>query len=214
MTVLRSQFIIPYFTNLPEDVITNTMHWETDDVLDPAVDAAEVRLRLITFYNSVYTGRGANHVNFAGARIKVWDLTDPEPRVPVLNTAAALTTTPGAGQLPCEVAVVLSYHAAPVSGVNNGRLRNRIYLGGFTHAIINSGSASTFPTVANATTGAIATAADTLHAANDAGLQWVVMSKATGLAITSQISGGWVDNEPDTQRRRGVRSTLRQLWTA
>jgi hypothetical protein len=214
MTVLRSQFIIPYFTNLPEDVITNTMHWETDDLETPEANAAVIATRLNQFYTSVFTGRAANHVTWNLCRLKVWDLADPEPRVPVYDAVSNVSVTASTSQMPTEVAVVLSFHAAPISGVNNARLRNRIYLGGFNTTIITAGSTSSFPTIAAGTLTAVANAADTMVGLNDTGLQWVTASQATGLTITSQIQGGWVDNEPDTQRRRGVRATTRTIWTA
>ncbi len=33
------------------------------------------------------------------------------------------------------------------------------------------------------------------------------------LGILSAVSGGWVNNEPDTQRRRGVDESYRKSWT-
>lgn len=214
MAVLRSQVILPFFTNLPTDVITNVMHWETDDSTPVPDEAAFITPRLSAFYTDVYgSGRAANYVNWAGARIKIYNLADTPPRAPVIDAPLGIGITPSPSQLPTEVAVVLSYHADPVSGIPAGRLRNRIYLGGWATTLMVAGSVSTFPTIEAGARTTITAAASNLLAANTATLQWKILSQATGLAITSDIVGGHVDNTPDTQRRRGVLASARTLWT-
>lgn len=212
MATLRSQVVLPYFTGIPKDVITNTHHWLTDDSFSPAEDAVTIASRLEVFYEDAMDGFAANHVSWSLGRVKVYDLGDPEPRPPVADLPLNLNIIAAVSTLPNEVAVVVSYHADPVPGVNPGRLRNRFYLGGFTQAIMSAGSGSSFPIVSNAAVTQIAGAAAALLLDNTTPVQWVVASRATGLTITSQISGGWVDNEPDTQRRRGVPASARTLW--
>lgn len=212
MAVLQSQVIIPYFTNLPKDVITNTMYWETDDLVPPEEEAEGIAPRLTVFYQDCMDVRAANHVAWALTRIKVYNLADPEPRAPILDDAMPITLTPSPSSIPTEVAVVMSYHAAPISGTNPGRLRGRIYLGGFSSNVMSPGSASSFPQITPQTLTDVANAAEALLSDNSTGLQWKQLSRASGLAVTSDIVGGWVDNTPDTQRRRGVDATARTVW--
>lgn len=205
--------MFPFFTNLPEDVITNTTHWLTDDTDTPAAAANIINARLSTFYEAVYSGaRGASYVNWSGARTRVWNLGDAPPRQPVYDEIMPITVALTNSQLPTEVAVVVSYHAAPVSGVPPARLRNRFYLGGFSTGVMALSAANAFPTIAVQAQEQIAAAAAALLAANTAEISWVTASSASGLTITSQIQGGWVDNSPDTQRRRSVEATGRELW--
>lgn len=213
MTQLKSQVILPFFTNIPTDVITNVMHWETDDSQTPEAAAAEIQGRLDTFYTSAYgPGYGANYVNWNACRIKVYDYADPEPRNPVFDDLLGNSQTPGNSSIPTEVAIVLSYHAAPVSGVAAGRLRNRIYLGGWATIAMQAGSVSSFPTVEGGCRTNIVNAANALLLANTTALSWVVRSQATGVGIARQIVGGHVDNSPDTQRRRSVQATSRTVF--
>ena len=213
MAFLNAQVSFPYFTNIPEDVITNTWHFESTGVTN-AVAAITIANRLTTFYTSVYSvsGSAGNHVNWSQGIVKVYDLADPLPRTPIIQTVPVFPTSPAASTIPTEMAIVLSYHAAPVSGVPNGRLRGRVYLGGFAQGVMGAGSASSFPTVGSSIRTQIASAATALKVANTANVEWVQRS-TVGLITSSSIQGGWVDNTPDTQRRRGVKATTRNLWT-
>lgn len=213
MPFIDVQAIIPYFTNVPEDVITNIWHFESGGPLDSAL-ATTLTTRIETFYETVYgfPNAAANHVNWAAATTKSYDLSDPIPRVPIIKPMVINVTTPVASNIPTEVACVMSYHAAPVSGVPQARLRGRIYLGGLGPVCVTAGTTSTFPILGGGLRGAIQTAAQALLAQNDGVAEWVQRSRASGLITSSTITGGWIDNTPDTQRRRGVKATTRTLW--
>jgi len=209
------QASFPFFTNLPRDVMTNTFHVATAEPSGPDKNSVATTMasRLQTFYTNAYggTATAANYVLWGTGTVKVYDLTEAEPRVPgtaVLNCSAI---TEVASDIPTEVSIVMSYHAALVSGTPASRLRNRIYLGGLASDAFTLSSTSAFPTIASAMRTNIIGAAQALEALNDANVQWVQYSPTTGLP--SPIVGGWIDNTPDTQRRRGVSATVRTTFT-
>lgn len=214
MTILYATASMQMFTNLPKDVITNGWHWETDDSLSPGAFGEFVAGELETFYGTALNSMVANYVTGATMRVKVYDMTDPEPRTPVYNDLI----TPAWGTkattvVPTEVSAVLSFQGAPLSGVPQARRRNRVYIGGLNDLAITDSSTTTFPTLFTSLRTQLGNAASAMLAANTTALQWVGASRATGLLTTFQIAGGWVDNTPDTQRRRGVLATSRTLWT-
>ena len=211
----RAQCVIPYFTGLPEDVITNTWHFENLTTMDLAAISAAVQPALVDFYQEIYAGSWsrASHLGASAQWHTNWyDLADPPPRPPLTLPLMPTTIAVSASQVPTEVACVLSFQADPQAGVPQARRRGRIFLGGAAGAWMTAGSASTFPSFATVFTQAVAAAAETLRdAVLAAGARWVVYSPTTDL--TSLVSNGWVDNECDTQRRRGVEATVRTLWS-
>lgn len=202
------------FTNLPRDVVTNGWHFVTDDVNDPATDAAAAVTRLVNFYGDGLLNMVANYISGNTMRFKAYDLSDPEPRAPVLDTTETISWgTKSASYAPTECAAVLSFHASPTSGVPAGRLRNRVYLGGLDESAFALSTTGAFPMLSGLLISQVSGAASALLADNTTGLAWVGVSRASGLAVTFPIAGGWVDNSPDTQRRRGINATVRTTWT-
>lgn len=213
------QVSVPYFTNVPEDVVTNT--WHFDWLGGGAPNAASFDLcmeNVRSFYGTAYSGiasvgNWANYMSLTGAVIKMYNLADPKPRVPVRTWTG---TMPGAKDnvvyLPTEVACVLSYHTEYVSGVSKASQRGRLYMGGLGAGWLAAGGASAFPSLLPTARTALGNSASTLCAASltdDWG--WVVYSPKLGDSFA--VAGGWVDNAFDTQRRRGQAATARTLWT-
>lgn len=216
MALYRAQVILPFFTNLPEDVIVNQFHFEADPT-DLAVVGPEISIQLKAFYTAAYGSSGVGRVNYidwALAYVKVFALADPTPRIPYTSAPWAFTAGSAASTVPTEVACVLSFQASPESGVRYQRLYNRVYLGGIGSAMITSSAVDDFPRFAPVFLTAVRDAALGLLAAGAiSGAQWVQVSNATGSTIARPIVGGWVDNGPDTQRRRSVLATARNNWT-
>lgn len=206
----------PYFTLLPEDVVVNTWHFNFP-VGDPAEgDFANIRERLETFYSTVYSSVGfirfAPWIVPASNTIKMYNLEDATPRPPIYEASMALTSvTPvTTSTIPPEAAICLSYQADGLAGVPQARRRGRVFLGGLGSAI-QAGSGVTFPGIANANRTAIGDAADALmNGAIADGWIWVVWSRTTSSAAA--VTNGWVDDEIDTQRRRGRAPTTRYVW--
>lgn len=217
-TVVQFNVSIPYFTNIPTDVIVNTWHliYTGGGGADPAATNYEdVRDRLDTFYSSVYTSIAYGAwVQVANASLKAYRMWDAPPRVPAYSSAMPLAGTSGTGTTPTELALCLSYKAAPVSGVPLARQRGRIYLGGFS-APLAAGSASSFPELGSGQRAVIGSSASTFRTGVIAdGWIWVVASP-TQIGVgqeTFDVTSGFVDNAADTQRRRGQTATARTNW--
>lgn len=213
MVTIRSQIVFPFFTNLPTDVIVNQMHWESDVGATQAT-ADLIALRLRAFYDTIYGTSATSRVNYIDwplVRVKVFNMQDPPPRVPAIGNPLFAAGT-GTSTVPTEVAAVMSYHAAPESGVRFQRLYNRIYIGGLRETAFTPSAVDGFPIFSSAFTTAVGTAAANLLAANTAGLLWRQASDASPGIFLRPITGGWVDNSPDTQRRRSVGASLRDIW--
>lgn len=212
--LIRCQTIVPFFTNVATDVFTNTTHWEGSDAISLATHADVIAARLAVFYDDAYDGNvyKAQYCVWTAARIEVYNLADPPPRVPEVRSLG-LVGSGAVSAIPTEVACVLSYHAAPESGVVRQRLHNRFYLGGLSTAAMTVGGINAFPTLTPGFVTTVAGAAVALLGANDEFISWKQFSDAGGVPIAREIVGGWVDNSPDTQRRRSVLAASRTTWS-
>lgn len=207
MPTVRALVEIPNISALPEDVSTNTLHFLTDNLLQATLDA--IHAALTAFYQEFDTYLSTR----CGptATVTYYDLGDPTPRVPIFTDTIALAINGAQDALPDEVALCLSFQAAPASGVNQARVRGRLFLGP-----LGDSSAGATSTTANRPTNnalvAIAAAADGLMIAGGPAedWQWVVYSPTND--DVAVIEEGWVDNAYDTQRRRGVAPTSRVTW--
>lgn len=214
MTILRAMVIFPRETNLPADATTNTWHFNTDGSDDEGA-AADVATRLDSFYNgaNVFQSVGkylSREIVGANVRLKVYKLSDPEPRTPIYDELMPVTEGTAGDALPSEVAVCLSYHLAPASGLPQARRRGRIFLGPLSsqaQAFISGECYVSSDIITDATT-----AAARLRNADTADLKWSVYSPTNNTAL-APIAGGWIDNAFDIQRRRGVSPTSRTTWT-
>ena len=213
---MRVQAVFPFFTNQSRDVWTNTTHWLWDDEdaqPTPFDFISIVSVRLAAFYKTAMEGFRANYVNWTLAHVEAIDLGDPPPRV--VHQSPLVIPTPGAAasSIPTEVACVVSYYSEPTSGINRGQRHNRFYLGGMSSCIAAS-TVSAYPTLQPQLITQCCTAAENLLGANADGIEWRQYS-AVGpepWGVLRPIVGGWVDNTPDTQRRRGVDASSRTAW--
>lgn len=215
MGQIHCQVRIPHKSLIPADDAINTFNFTGVDNVE---DQATVALgKLKTFYNDLSGTQTvrikdmmSGELNFGGTRIKVYDLSDPEPRVPILDESLGVSnaTPVTSANLPGEVAVALSYQAEAESGVAAARRRGRIFLGP-----LNTGFMTSTTTTASRPSGAsclaVAQAAEELSS-GPVGTQWCVWSRVN--AAFYPIVKGYIDNSFDTQRRRGVATTSRTAW--
>ncbi len=199
--VYRTQATILTQDNVPANFATNTWH-----ALAP--DLAEVALwhtALATFYNSISDQFGVlvKQTNPA-LEIQSYDLDDPTPRYPVLETTHSLSPD-NTGSLPPEVAICLSFQAPRTSGVAQARRRNRVYLP-FLKASTNGSDGRPTATLLN-DIDAAATALLAASGPTSGDWQWVIYSPTDD--AVDLVDNGWIDNEWDTQRRRGREATSR-----
>lgn len=203
MALYRALTTISAATGNPDDVTTNTMHVDANLPADLAGFQAELE----TFYGAVAPWL-SDLLDNAGIVTEYYQLSDPEPRVPVRRDVWSAPSFGSLGLLPAECAIVLSFQAARVSGLPQARRRNRIYLGPIDREAVSAVDGS----VSSVTVSDIETAAAAFLVASigQPDWKWAVYSPTDG--IGHDVAGGWVDNAWDTQRRRGREATARNVF--
>lgn len=210
---------IPYFTNIPRDVVNNTLHYTWGGGSPP--DDAEIEVLAQAhagFIESLYDNGSGNTSSMANymrpnlAVTRVYDASRPTPNPPVYEDVTPLVVgTQSATSLPTEVAMVLSFQGALLAGTPQARRRGRIYLGGLANTDDPSGT-SAFPKPSplkvqnrcNAASAYLVTLSGTSWT-------WCVFSRVNNNYVP--VTNGWVDDAYDTQRRRGQDPQARTLWT-
>jgi len=231
---MRVQASIGYDSLENRDVSVNVFHCRSSDVINAAV-----LTDVFNAFNAFYTTWDDNLSSVVGtsARIKIYNMDDPPPRFPIMDQTFTLTPAAGAATMPNEVASCLSFEGLVASGVNRRRNRGRVYLGPLAAAAGTQTGADLRPNVTfrNAVTGAANTHLMPIPGTTSAQtIEWCVFSRsnALGLAIgepppltepnynESQLAIGyrtviraWIDDAFDTQRRRGLRPTLKTVVT-
>jgi hypothetical protein len=187
MPIYRAQISFPEDTALPRDEIQYNPHYNGTDA---QLLANALKANLIANAN----------VGTAPFKIKIYDAKKAPPSYPLAT--AEQTGTPVTNSYPREVAICLSYYAQ----FNRPHLRGRIYL---LPKHVASSANSLRPS------GAILTNALAWKSVFGAGLPastfWTVYSRVTG--GDAQVTNVWVDDEWDTMRSRGMRSTSRSVGT-
>lgn len=201
----RIQIELPWETGLPEDVSVNTWHSGADP--DSVPDFTPIGEAFIEFYQAIdeyFSG-----VLSRDLRMKVYDLSDPEPRTPRGDvTTADVLADAGGPNLPSEMAVCLSTHALEASGTAAGRRRGRVYLGPLNTGVLGTSSGGT-PHVQEPVRTDILEAAEALGLdCIAAGMPLAIYSRADN--AFRQIRRFSMDDALDVQRRRGERATIRQ----
>lgn len=196
--------------NLPDsNSFVNTWFFRNDSVgaghAQVASNIATVLNAAYAFFDQFYSAR----IDPAMCSIRVYDLGDPPfDRLPEIRT---LTITTGVGTgLPNEVAAVISYRSGEGSssgGTSNPRRRGRLFIGPLEATALATG---TTDSVLNATFQAalVSAAEDVLGTSQP--VTWQQYSRASD--VFNAVTGGFVDNAWDTQRRRGAAATNRTVW--
>lgn len=236
MAIIRAQVALAPSNGLPEDVTVNTFHFSTADLASGTLDSIQTALK--AFYNVIPTATGgtvaltsfmSTQVAQNGHQITMYDMADATPRVPIREHTWNFALAPNGQPLPGEISLVLSFQGDKVSGEKQARKRGRIYFGRLeTDAL--SGGRPTGTILAN-----LAAAGETLRVASEFTPEWtwIVLSQAFDGTLRlpggevvphptraaygqtfAAVTNGWVDNDFDIQRRRGVAATARTLWGA
>jgi hypothetical protein len=197
------QFTIPTIDNLEENYASNTWHISADDTT--ALGLA------ITAIKSVYTSvadRMSGLVRPDDWPIKAYDDADSPPRAPVHYELWDTGLTYSSAALPTEVALCLSFQGTQVSGTPQARKRGRIYLPFLYTSAADGGGRVTSATVSD-----LAAAGGALLTASNGAATWSWVTRSTVAPGYSDVTNGWVDNEFDTQRRRGRTATSRTTFS-
>lgn len=210
MAIIRAQVRLPFLSGVPEDIATNTFHFFTTADPPGLTEFEEVEDRIQAAY--LFAGPYLSSiVSRSGGTVRMYLLEDPEPRQPVYEGLVPLPAANTAASLPSEVALVLSFRGPFTSGAANARRRNRVYIGPLTEDASTSSSgvaARPDPLFMDALLSFGAALADDIGGTT---VRWNVYSPTDG--TTFGVIEEWVDNEFDTQRRRGLQATLRDSVT-
>lgn len=203
MPIVRLQLRIPALSAMSEDMCINTWHFSCVDTEEGTINA--VQTAVVAWYEAVDSYK-SGLMSWQTSRIKWYDLSEPEPRVPFYEELSGLTSASGTPTAR-ELALCLSFQGEQISGAASGRRRGRIYFGPLTaSAIDGSGLLTSAAVTAASTAGGVLLAAS--NAASD--WAWVVYSPTSGTSYP--VVDGWVDNAPDIQRRRGTDATVRTTF--
>lgn len=216
-----AQVVLPYYTGIPSDVAVNTFHFDGGTV-DPEDDPTLITTPLTRFYTVAASPSGdppgawlSPIVSRSGGacKIRLYNMADPKPRKPFEIHSFTLPTVIGATDgMPNEVAVVASFHGDPASGLPQARRRGRVFIGPLTKSAFSMGTNASMPAVGTVFRESLVNASKRLCQESFAsGARWVVYSRTNNNLVP--VRSGWVDSDPDTQRRRenGVRN--RVTWT-
>jgi hypothetical protein len=187
MAIYRAQIGFPVDSVLPKDVVTLNPHYVGDS---PQALADGLKANLIA---------NAQIANTRPFIIKIYDAQKAPPSYPLA------TATNGTGNstsaMPREVALCLSFYAT----WNRPSFRGRLYIPAF----FTGGTLNQRPTTPQITN--CLGFKDTFGKSLPSGHFWAVYSPK--LDSAAQINNVWVDDEWDTVRSRGLRSTTRQTAT-
>jgi hypothetical protein len=195
--------------NLPEDVVINTFHFNTLITQTPETAAPIIATRLKEFYrvpvapSSFAVQRYMSQLlSNSGHEIRMYNLDLPAPRPVLYSEFFDCTFQPS--QYPAEVALVLSFAAPFLPGVNPASRRGRVFIGPISTATSGGYDSDIRPTP------------EMRFTWRDAGLrlasyltdaQWQVWSPTRGTG--GPVRSVSVDDAFDTQRRRGGAPTNR-----
>lgn len=208
MARLSVQCSLPYQTGIPEDVSVNVFAIDTSSVEAPTpTELGTMANALEDFYSELASFL---HPELSGVlRVRAYDIDDPEPRVPLIDTNRTNWFTSAGTGLPEEVAIALSFTAVEQSGTPAARRRGRIYIGPLRTSAIGPDSnghtrpSSSFVTALDAAVTVLNTELLAL------GWLWCVWSRADD--VLRPCREWYVDDALDTQRRRGVAPTSRTV---
>lgn len=210
MPIYRCQVSLAAPSGVAEDRIVNTFHVSTS-IPPLSNEWASLESCFTTFYQTIDQYLAADFVNTTGHTFKIYNLSDPTPRVPVYEGSLGTLSGLIAAGMPPEVALCLSYRGQYQSGGNPQRRRGRVYIGpiGYNTTTTIDTDGRPHSTLVSG----LATAGDTLFEAIYA-LNWtdnqvgpVVYSPTAEDAFP--VIALWVDNEWDHQRSRGRQATSR-----
>lgn len=206
--LIRVQAVFGHTSGLPEDRTVNNFGFIYADATYTFQEACDniAEFGLDPFYTSLGTAAGTLRSYMAkeltSLEYRFYDLSVAPPRFPYIVPSATWSAPPAGTSIPSEVALCLSF----VAGFNLPRRRGRIYLGPLNDqafALNGRPEAALISDLA-------AKGDDLLAYSTFPDLFQVVISPTAQAA--EQVTGGWVDNAFDTQRRRGVAPTSRTTY--
>lgn len=210
MVAFRAQVVFPMKTAISRDYVTNA--WSFYLAGDLAAGRTTVKGALKVLYDSFASYRSMD-LDPTKAHVVWYNLDEPKPRAPVEDSLLNLNVLQATNTLPHELAICLSFQANKLSGLVQARRRGRIYLGPWG----NSANDPSTGRPANALQTALTTGINDFKTALGGipDVKWAVYSP-TQAAIEQGdmafVGNGWVDDEWDIQRRRGIVASKRNTF--
>ncbi len=171
------------------------------------------------FYNGLSGGstRLSTFINGSirredGLVLELIESPESPPNVPFFTRVYDLPPPAVSTSLPQEVACCLSFNdGGYAAAANKGRHRGRIYFGPLVTTAAATGTGGIARPEATLVQSLTDRGRNLINELNDVDADWCVWSRVNGTFLT--VQGGWVDNEFDTQRRRGHERTGRTFWS-
>lgn len=210
-----TQVTLPAANNLPADNIINTFAFSGGDA--GGGTAAQIAEAIMSFYNVPSPGGASSVAEFINSTVsrtvpltmKMWDTGPGDLGEPVVEFEADTLVAPNeTAGLPQEVALCLSYGAGVSSGVPQRRRRGRIYIGPLTESALGPAQTGQPRRPSSTLIAEVLASADYWLGAMGT-LNHAVWSRAGN--VVTPITSYWIDNEFDTQRRRGQLPSDREV---
>lgn len=196
MAQLRMMMSRVPLSEIARDRIVTTFYLDSDfGNVGAPTDVAQLATDAANLFRTTLPQSGG----FTGWECRAYNMSDAEPRQP-REVKVASHTAAGTISGPREVALCLSYFADR----NVPRRRGRMYLGPWTPSQMQERPPTDVITM-------LATLAAGISGLGGVNVQWVQYSPTSGEFHT--VTNWFVDNEWDTQRRRGLRAVSRQSGT-
>jgi len=159
---------------------------------------------LTDYYNALRSAGALRGLAQNAHQVKYYAAVTSVPNYPLFTNSFNLSTPPGAIDLPLEVALCVSYANDSETSISAKRRRGRNYVSGWGEGDNTAGRPIT-----GTVTGLLNAYVDYVNDANAlSGVTASVWSRAN--AALYPIERVWVDNEWDTMRSRGGKSTSRE----
>lgn len=207
----------PFKTGIARDVAQNVFNFDAPGV-DVTAELTAITGALADFYTedvggidinsrmSPFIERGACFFRIVEVNTATGEwVGDPT------DTGFTMTATTGSS-LPLEVAAVVSWSANETASMPAARKRGRNYIGPLTTQTLTDTSEGRPTIISSFQELLLDRTKNLVDTLADVDIPMCVWSRAD--AVLRPILSGSVDNEFDTQRRRGVAATGRTFWTA
>lgn len=188
------------------DANVNTFAFIGPAVFTPT-EAAHFQACVEPFYETLRGLPALNGRAQLGHTIKIYSAVTTTPNYPIDEASMSLGGTPTAVDMPLEVNLCVSYANDSATIVPRARRRGRIYVGGWPEASNTSGRPTSV--YYEALADAYVQYVDDLNTEPD--FTAAIWSRTNGSLYP--IERVWVDDEWDTVRSRGGKSTVRYTVT-
>lgn len=216
MSLCKATVLLPYLGGLDRDISEMTF-WA--DIMDG--DEEDGLTQWLAALGDFYTAGALPLQSFlapwidddnAVVRFAFIEATTGLQQGPTIQQPFPLTVPAAEQGLPAEVALCISW-AADLGGGSIRRRRGRTYIGPLNVDALAE-DATNYARPSSGVLTSLATAGGEYLADSVADDAWLAVIYSRADQEMKLINRGWVDNEFDTQRRRGADSTTRSTFSA